>query len=127
HTLSSAMRTCMASVSAVEWTATDLMPISRAARITLRAISPRLAISILSNIANALFDYHQRRAKFDSAAILDEDAFDGAAARGGDMVHRFHRLDDQQRVAFDNRVTDRHKGGRTRFGLRVNRADHGRG
>ena len=50
QTLSSAMRTCIASASAVECTATDLIPISRQARITRSAISPRLAIRILSNI-----------------------------------------------------------------------------
>jgi hypothetical protein len=48
---SSAMRTCIASESAVEWTATDRMPISRQARTTRSAISPRLAIRIFSNIA----------------------------------------------------------------------------
>ena len=50
--------------SAAEWglrplkLATVWMPISRAARITRSAISPRLAISILLNIARALFQYH---------------------------------------------------------------------
>jgi hypothetical protein len=51
---SSAMRTCIASASAVECTATVAMPISRAARITRSAISPRLAIRILSNIGPGL-------------------------------------------------------------------------
>ena len=51
HTLSSASRTCMASASAVECTATVGIPISLQARRTLSAISPRLAISTLSNIA----------------------------------------------------------------------------
>ena len=50
HTLSSASRTCIALASAVEWTATVEMPSSRQARSTRRAISPRLAIKILSNI-----------------------------------------------------------------------------
>ena len=43
-----------ASVSAVECTATDLIPISWQARITRSAISPRLAIRIFSNMGAAL-------------------------------------------------------------------------
>src|SRR6185437_1333100 len=52
HTLSSAKRTCMASASAVECTATVGMPSSLQARSTRMAISPRLAIRILSNIGS---------------------------------------------------------------------------
>src|SRR6185503_7122299 len=50
QTLSSASRTCMASASAVECTATVGMPSSLQARSTRSAISPRLAIRIFSNI-----------------------------------------------------------------------------
>jgi hypothetical protein len=50
QTLSSARRTCMASASAVEWTATVWMPISRQARRMRSAISPRLAIRTFSNM-----------------------------------------------------------------------------
>ena len=50
QTLSSASRTCMASASAVECTATEGMPSSLQARRTRSAISPRLAMRILSNI-----------------------------------------------------------------------------
>src|ERR671920_804170 len=94
---SSAMRTCMASASAVECTATDWMPISRQARTTRSAISPRLAIRILSNIAS--LDDHQGGAVFDRRAVLDEDALDHARVRRGDLVHGFHGLDDEERVA----------------------------
>ena len=45
HTVSSARRTCIASESAVECTATVLIPISWQARWMRSAISPRLAIS----------------------------------------------------------------------------------
>src|SRR3546814_2319081 len=45
HTASSASRTCIASASAVECTATVLIPISWHARWIRSAISPRLAIS----------------------------------------------------------------------------------
>ncbi len=51
QTLSSASRTCIASASASECTATVAMPISLHARMTRSAISPRLAIRIFSNIA----------------------------------------------------------------------------
>ena len=54
QTDSSAMRTCIASESAVEWTATEAMPISRQARITRRAISPRLATRIFWNIGTPI-------------------------------------------------------------------------
>src|SRR5262249_37942972 len=49
-TASSASRTCRASASASESTATVAIPMRRAVRITRQAISPRLAIRILRNI-----------------------------------------------------------------------------
>src|SRR6185437_9365381 len=53
HTLSSARRTCIASASAVECTATVGMPSSLQARSTRSAISPRLAMRIFSNMSSA--------------------------------------------------------------------------
>ena len=50
HTSSSAKRTCSDSWSASLYTATVATPSSRHARITRRAISPRLAIRIFLNI-----------------------------------------------------------------------------
>src|SRR5580704_1833751 len=98
QTLSSASRTCMASASAVECTATVAMPSSLQARRIRRAISPRLAMRILSNmsfqgrVANSewrivkakiyslfairyspLFNDHQRLAELDRLAVLDQD------------------------------------------------------
>src|SRR5262245_21008986 len=96
HTLSSASRTCMASSSAVECTATERMPSSLQARRMRSAISPRFAIRILSNIS---FDDHQRLAELDRLAVLDQNLDHRSRARGGDLVHGLHRLDDQQRVA----------------------------
>src|SRR5580658_5649444 len=97
QTLSSASRTCMASASAVECTATVGMPSSLHARRTRSAISPRLAIRILSNISTleansewqiasrgrgpsfgirhslfASLDDHQRLAVFDRLTVLDQ-------------------------------------------------------
>ena len=76
----------MASASAVECTATVAMPSSLQARSTRSAISPRLAIRILSNIAapvvdELLFDDDQRLAEFDRLAVLDQDLRHGAGAR----------------------------------------------
>src|SRR5215210_4496897 len=100
QTLSSARRTCMASASAVEWTATVAMPSSLAARRMRSAISPRFAIRILSN--TALLDHEQGLAVFDRLAVLDEDRHHGAGVGGRDLVERLHRFDQQQLVADRN-------------------------
>src|SRR5579864_1625873 len=102
HTVSSARRTCIACVSAVECTATVLMPSSRQARWMRNAISPRLAINTFSNIqrvqaAGRLLDQHKVGAVFDRIGVGDEDAGEAAGARCADLVHYLHRLDDQER------------------------------
>src|SRR5262245_36796221 len=97
HTLSSASLTCMASSSAVECTATVWMPSSRQARITRRAISPRLAIRILSNIG--LLDQNQGFAIFDRAAVLHVDLGDLAGPGRGYLIHSLHRFDDEECLA----------------------------
>src|SRR5690606_32553469 len=125
QTDSSAMRTCMASASAVECTATERMPISRQARITRSAISPRFATRIFSNIAPSLDD-EKRRAVFDGAAILDEDAPDGPAPRRGNVVHRLHRLDDEERLALLHLRADGHEGFGPRLRREVGGPHHGR-
>src|SRR5690606_3319055 len=114
HTDSSASLTYFASVSACEWTTTVLMPSSRQARCTRRAISPRLAMRIFSNIrvsggpargwreaprAAASFDDEQRLAELDRLAVLDEDRLDPPRLVGFDLVEQFHRLDDAHGIA----------------------------
>src|ERR1700687_5889183 len=101
HTLSSAKRTCMASASAVECTATVGMPSSLQARSTRKAISPRLAIRILSNIGPATpsFDDDQRLAEFHRLAVLEKNLDHTAGTRGRNLVHGLHRFHHQQRVA----------------------------
>src|SRR4029077_463372 len=96
----SASRTCMASLSAVEWTATVLMPISRQARWTRSAISPRVAIRTLSNIAarQVLLDDHQRRAELRRLRIVDHHVLHRSGLGGLDGIEGLHRLDDQQRL-----------------------------
>src|SRR5678815_2634934 len=107
QTVSSASRTCMASLSAVEWTATVRMPISRQARWMRSAISPRLAIRTFSNMPVPKpvglppcrsIDHHQHFAIFDRESVRDHDLANGTASIGGNRVHHLHRLDDEQRL-----------------------------
>src|SRR5947209_18367627 len=110
QTLSSARRTCMASASAVEWTATVAMPSSLQARRTRSAISPRLAIRTLSNILPPVsLDHDELLAVFDRLAVLDEDRRDGAATVRHDVVEGLHRLDEQEPVADPDERPDFHK------------------
>src|SRR5690606_3887399 len=109
QTDSSARRTCMASASAVECTATVRMPISWQARWMRSAISPRLAISTFSNMParpRPLFDDEQRFAVFDGCPGADQDARDTAGARRDDGIEDLHGLDQQQRLAAVDLVAD---------------------
>src|SRR5579872_7219994 len=100
HTDSSASSTCLRLASAVEWTATVLMPSSRQARRMRSAISPRLAMTIFSSILGAvgvdrtLLDHEQRLTEFHRFAILDHDRLNPAGLLRFDLVHHLHRLDD---------------------------------
>src|SRR5579863_8254498 len=94
QTLSSASRTCIASASAVECTATEWMPSSRQARWMRKAISPRLAMRIFWN--NRSFQDQQDFAVFYRCAVRDHDARDSAGLRCLDLVECLHRLDQQQ-------------------------------
>src|SRR5262250_2106324 len=125
HTLSSASRTCMASSSAVECTATVAMPSSLQARKTRSAISPRLAIKIFSNMDS--FDDQQRLAELDRLAVLDQDLDDGAGARRWNLVHRLHRLDDEQRIASVHTAAHIDVRAGTRLGAAIGGSDHRRG
>src|SRR5687768_3679532 len=109
QTDSSASITYLASASASEWTATVLMPISRQARCTRRAISPRLAISIFSNIP--LLDQEQWLAVFDRLPVLHQDRLHGAVGIGLDLVQQLHRLDDAQGLPLRHRLADLDEGG----------------
>src|ERR1700742_4869124 len=100
QTLSSARRTCMASASAVEWTATVAIPMSWQARWMRSAISPRLAMRIFWNKATwCLFDDHKRLAVLDRLTVRYQNLRQGSALRRLDRVHHLHRFDDQQRIA----------------------------
>src|SRR5579885_2054716 len=103
HTLSSASRTCIASASAVECTATVWMPSSRQARWMRSAISPRLAMRIFSNMKGARaplsLDDHQDFAVFDRLGIVNQNLDHAPGARRRQRVHDLHGLDDQQGLA----------------------------
>src|SRR3954464_10895750 len=87
HTVSSASRTCIASASAVEWTATVLMPISWQARCILSAISPRLAISSFWIFIGASAEDDERLVELDRLSVHDHDLLDHPAGRGSDRIH----------------------------------------
>src|SRR5579885_1201627 len=106
HTLSSASLTCMALLSAVEWTATVRIPISRQARWMRNAISPRLAMSTFSNIAAMLLQHDERLAEFHRRPVGDEYLRHPSRPRRRDLVHHLHRLDDEQRLSFAHAVSD---------------------
>ena len=121
----------MASASAVECTATVAMPISLQARRTLSAISPRLAINTLSNIAArgspvrySMID--QRLAELDRLAVADEDGGHHAGLRGRDVVHGLHGLDDQDGLALGHARADLDEGRGAGLGRQIGGADHGR-
>src|SRR5689334_17330297 len=98
QTASSAKRTCSASLSAVECTATVPMPNSRQARMIRSAISPRLAIRIFLNKASLRgavtdlrrFDAEQRLAELHRTAVLHQDLGDPAGELRLDFVHQLH-------------------------------------
>src|ERR1700727_151206 len=134
QTLSSARGTCIASASAVECTATVAMPSSLHARRIRSAISPRLAIRILSNMLSQtmsgeqpvalLLDNHQRFAEFDRLAVLDENLRHGARARRRNLVHRLHGFDDQERLSNRYLATDFDERLGARLGGPVGGTDH---
>src|SRR5436190_23684913 len=124
QTLSSARRTHMADESASECTATVEMPISLHARWTRSAISPRLAMRILSNIR--LLDDRQRLAELHGLGVLHEDLDELAGLGRRDRVHGLHRFDDEERPADLPRVAEFHEGVVAGRRLQVDGAHHRR-
>src|SRR4029450_11745143 len=113
---SSAKRTCSACSSASEYTATVLMPSSRHAWITRRAISPRFAIRIFLNMRLLFLCREQPLAELHRLAVLDVDLHDLAVVLGVDLVHQLHRFDDAQHLAALDGVADLGKGPGPRLG-----------
>src|SRR5215468_3931113 len=155
QTTSSAKRTCKASRSASECTATVLMPSSRQAQMTRQAISPRLAIRTFLNIrwwgvgnrewgagriqlsaphspfpiphSRLDLDSEQWLAVFDRLAVFDEGLGDGSAGVGRNLVHQLHRLDDAERLSGLDRVAEFNEGFSRRRRGAIESADDRRG
>src|SRR5205085_12459311 len=124
HTDSSASITYLASASASECTATVLMPISRQARWTRSAISPRLAMRIFSN--KVLLDQEEGLTVLHRLAVLDQDGLHRARNVGLDLVQQLHGLDDAEGLAVGHRLADLDEGRRARRGGAIERSHHGR-
>src|SRR5574341_1658901 len=129
---SSAKRTWSDSASAVECTATVEMPSSRHARITRRAISPRLAMRTFLNMEAlprglARNDAEERLAELHRGGVLDEDLGDRAVDLALDLVHQLHRLDDAERLALLHLLADVRERRGVGGGRPVERPDERRG
>src|SRR5580658_331530 len=125
QTVSSASSTCLVLKSAVECTATVLMPSSRHARSMRSAISPRLAMTTFSNIA--LFDYEQGLTEFDRLTVRRENGRDLAFLVGFDLIHHLHGLDDAENLAALDVAADLDEILGAGTGGGIISADHGRG
>src|SRR3954463_14117401 len=99
QTDSSASSTCFWLKSAVECTATVLMPSSRHARRMRSAISPRLAITILSSMSYGSLDHEQRLSEFHRIPVRRHDGRDLAGLVAFDLVHHLHGFDDAEDLA----------------------------
>src|SRR5690242_10860028 len=142
---SSARPTCLRLRSAVECTATVLMPRLWHARSTRSAISPRLAMTTFSSMGSSegagnaesgtrdgkgampqplpcpvsgspfsaeSRNHEHRLVEFDRLAVLDEDRLHRAGDVGLDLVEHLHRLDDAQRFAGLDLLSDLDEGRR---------------
>src|SRR5690349_5774452 len=127
------------------------MPISWQARMTRRAISPRLAIRIFLNkrylwrssedwvlrtgsarpsvrgpgTELSGFDDEQRLSVFDRLGVFHHHLGDPARHFGLDLVHQFHGFDDAHGLAYFHSVTFLDEGLRVRGGGRVKSPHHG--
>src|SRR5687768_2005287 len=110
QTFSSAKRTCSESTSTVECTATDFMPISRQARMTRRAISPRLAMRTFLNTRLRLGQAEQLLAVLHVLPVLRQHLGHLAVALRFDLVHQLHRLDDADDLALADALPDLDEG-----------------
>src|SRR3954464_15614909 len=126
QTVSSASSTCFRLLSAVECTATVLMPSSRHARRMRSAISPRLAITILSSMFGGSLDHEQRLSEFHRIAVRSHDRRHLAGLVALDLVHHFHGFDDAEDLAFLDLGADLDEGLGARRSRGIEGADHGR-
>src|SRR5215471_11219410 len=96
------------------------MPSSLQHRMTLRAISPRLAMSIFLNISFTnltplpLPDGEESFAVFHRLAVIDKHAHNLSCHVRFDFVHKLHRFDNTENRSFFNEPSNGYK----RFGRR---------
>src|SRR5690606_10673899 len=89
----------------LECTATVLMPNSLQARRIRSAISPRLAMTILSSMFASLLDDDQRLVKFYRLTTFDQNRFHSTRLVCFDLVHHFHGFNDAQGIAYIDFLT----------------------
>src|ERR1043165_8941216 len=107
QTDSSAISTCLSSRSALECTATVLMPSSRQVRRMRSAISPRVAIRIfLMSGTRRSVDDEEGLIELHRLAVLHQDLGDHAVLVGLDLVQHLHRFDDAQGLALLDGLAD---------------------
>src|SRR5918999_6297307 len=128
---SSASRTCSASSSASEYTATVVRSSSRQARTTRRAISPRFAIRtfFMSGGPPPGSPVAQRGdvlSGLDEVLVLDEEARDHSIAVGLDLVEGLHHLDKPDHLPAGDPVALVHVGVLVGAGATIEGAWHGR-
>src|SRR5579875_164431 len=123
QTASSAILACKARRSAVEYTATVLIPNSRHARIMRIAIVPRFATKTFLNtvltaplkaslLIRALprLQYHQRLTVADGLCVLTQNSDDAPFYFGRNLIHHLHCLDNTQWLAFSHHISLLNKG-----------------
>src|SRR5262245_51616279 len=131
RTARSARRTCRASSSAVEYTATASIPSSWSARMTRTAISPRFATRTRPNTshdrpAGERLEVEQHPAGLGGLRILDVDRADDRPDVRLPLVHELHRLEDAERLARRDDVALLDEGRRAGRRGPVERPDHRR-
>ncbi len=104
------------------------MPSSLQARSTRRAISPRLAMRIFGDHGSGPYSMTTRASPYSTGRASSNENFrDLARARRRDLVHRLHRLDDEQRLAFLDCRADFDERARAWRCRHIDGADHRRG
>ena len=133
RTARSASRTCSASSSAVEYTATASMPSSWSARMTRTAISPRFATRTRENITNGVersagerLEVEEHLPELDRLRVVDVDLPHDRLEVGLHLVHQLHRLEDAERLPRGDDVALLDERRRARLGGAVERPDHRR-
>src|ERR1051325_12065618 len=126
---SSARPTCLRLRSAVECTATVLMPRLWQARSTRSAISPRLAMTTFSSMGMVVGrsgDHEHGLVELHRLAVLHQDGLHRAADVGFDLVEHLHGFDDAQRLARLDLLADLDESSGARGGRGIEGADHRR-